>query len=111
MEIDTGEIQTIRAEISRDRRRDAYFYLVLVLTLVLGAGSAVFVSVKLSQRAADQQAETQRRQGEQTRLATCLVITTQQAIYQDPTVPPSEAREKALEAWNRLDVLLRCEKQ
>jgi hypothetical protein len=50
VEVDTGEIQAIRAEISKDRRRDAYFYLVLVITMVLAGGTSAFVSVTLNHR-------------------------------------------------------------
>ena len=106
-----ADLDAIRVEISRDRRRSAVFYFVLILTTILAAGTAVFVNVVLTQRTLTQQEQTQRRQGEQTRLATCLVVSTQQAIYRDPTVPTSNARAKALEAWNRLDDLLRCDQQ
>lgn len=85
-----------------------YSWMALAGTMFLSVGIGVGVNIEIAHRQQEQTQQAQRQAQEQTRLATCLVASTQLSILEDPTVPQTESRTKAAAAWRSLSGLLRC---
>ncbi len=104
MEIDTGEIQALRKEIGKDRRRGAYFYAVLILTAILAAGTSVLASVAVNRRSVER--ETAARQA--TERAFCGIIVLLDDTYRRTPPPPGSTSAQLAKAVSVARAVNRC---
>lgn len=89
-----------------------YSWVILFLFTMASIGISVIVNAKLAERTIKQNQAAERKQGEQVRLATCLVIVTQDQVFNDPDAPPKTlAGKQAAAAWHSLRLQLRCDQQ